>query len=252
MSHESTAERERILEAYAARRARVERGDVNALRYTPFTPGWLFSHQLVERQVSRILVELGFAPLTGHRVLDVGSGDGLCGESEGIHLANFLEYGASPDDLYGIDLQADAIARGRTLQPTIHLTVGSADELPYPDGFFDLVSQSTVFSSILDPGMRERVAREMRRVTRPNGVILWYDFRVNNPGNPDIRRVSRREVRSLFPGCAVSFRSSTLAHPICRAVAKRSWLGAYLLEQIRPLRTHSLAVIRRAAEGPVQ
>jgi SAM-dependent methyltransferase len=237
-------EGERILAAYAARRERVERGEVDALRYTGFTPGYLFSHQLLVRRVARLLTEYGLRPLTGRRILDVGCGDGVIGESEGVHLHELLAYGARPEDLFGIDLQPEAIARGRALLPGATLSVGSAESLPYPDGFFDLVAQSTVFSSILDDIMRRRVAAEMRRVVRPGGLILWYDFRVNNPWNLDIRRVTRPEVRALFEGCACRFWATTLAHPVARVVARHTWLGAYLLERVPWLRTHDLAAIR--------
>ena len=240
----SLAERDRIRAAYAARRSRVARGEVDPFRYTGYTPGYLFAHQLVERRVVRILGDLGLRPLVGRRILDVGCGDGVIGESEGIHLNDLLKYGAEPANLHGIDLQPDVIARGRRLNLAVTLTVGSAEALPYPDGFFDIVAQSTVFSSILDIDMRRQVAAEMRRVVRSDGLILWYDFRVNNPWNRDIRRVSRREVEALFPDCHCRFWSSTLAHPLGRLVAPRSWLGAYLLERIPWLRTHALVAIR--------
>ena len=41
---------------------------------------------------------------------------------------------------------------------------------------FDLLLQSPVFTSILDQAMKERVAAEMMRVSKPGGLILWYDF----------------------------------------------------------------------------
>jgi SAM-dependent methyltransferase len=241
---DSLAERHRILAAYAARRARVERGVVDPLRYTGYTPGYLFAHHLLERRVAGVLREVGFRPLTGRRILDVGCGDGVIGESEGLHLQDFLRYGAEPQNLHGIDLQPEVIARGQHLNPALKLLVGSAESIPFPARFFDIVAQSTVFSSILEPGMRRRVAAEMRRVVRPEGLILWYDLSVNNPWNRDIRRVSRREVAALFPDCRCRFWSCTLAHPISRLVAPRSWIGACLLERLPLLRTHELAAIR--------
>ena len=32
------------------------------------------------------------------------------------------------------------------------------------------------------PDMRKQMAVEMLRVVKPTGLILWYDYHVNNPG----------------------------------------------------------------------
>ena len=49
--------------------------------------------------------------------------------------------------------------------------------------------QATVFSSTLDRRMRQNIAREMLRVLKPEGIVLWYDYHVNNSRNPDVRGV---------------------------------------------------------------
>ena len=67
-----------------------------------------------------------------------------------------------------------------------------------------MVLQSTVFTSIQDDGLKAQVAAEMMRVVRPDGLILWYDFRVNNPRNPDVTGVGKTEILRLFPGLKVS------------------------------------------------
>lgn len=240
---ELAAERERVRAAYARRRERVRRGEVDPLLYTSFNAGYLFLHQAVERRVLSLLATYGFHRLAGCRILDVGCGDGVMGESDGVHLVDFLKYGATGQDLHGIDIQEDAIARGHLLNPAFGLVAGSAERMPYPDSSFHIVSQSTVFSSILDQRMRRRVAREMLRVLAPGGLILWYDFRVNNPRNPDIRRISRQELKELFPGCRLHLRPASLASPIARRVARRSWLAAYALDALPVLRTHYLGVV---------
>jgi hypothetical protein len=49
--------------------------------------------------------------------------------------------------------------------------------------------QFTVFTSILDKDMKRNIAAEMLRVLKPKGVIIWYDYFVNNPKNSDVRGV---------------------------------------------------------------
>jgi len=109
------------------------------------------------------------------------------------------------------------------------------------------VSQFTVFTSILVPSVREAIAAEMLRVLKPNGLILWYDFRYNNPHNANVRAIEAREVKRLFPMCQVKFQKTTLAPPLARAMVPISWIAALALEKIPFLRTHYLATIRKLA-----
>jgi hypothetical protein len=83
----------------------------------------------------------------------------------------------------------------------------------------------------------------MRRVVRPGGLILWYDFWIN-PINPQTRGIRRAEIRALFHGSRYAFRRVTLAPPIARRLAKYSWAICLGLEHLRIFNTHYLAVIR--------
>jgi len=86
----------------------------------------------------------------------------------------------------------------------------------------------------------------MLRVLKPDGLIVWYDFHVNNPKNRDVRGVKKQEIRELFPACQIELRRATLAPPIARTLASYSWLLCYLLERIPLLCTHYLGAIRKA------
>ena len=163
-------------------------------------------------------------------------------------LRDLVRWGASPERLTGVDLLRDRLREAaRRGPPGSGLALALGNELPFADGTFDLVIQSTVFTSILDPALRARVSAEMVRVLRPGGRVFWYDFHVNNPANPDVKAVTHAELRALFPGCAVDARRVTLAPPIARRVAGWSWLACRLLEAVPLLRTHSLAVIGKGS-----
>jgi hypothetical protein len=62
----------------------------------------------------------------------------------------------------------------------------------------------------------------------------------------NVRGIAAREIQRLFPGCSVNLRRVTLAPPLTRRLASRSWLACSLLEAIPLLRTHFLGVIRKA------
>ena len=93
--------------------------------------------------------------------------------------------------------------------------------------------------------MKQQIASEMLRVLRKDGIIVCYDFHVNNPWNPDVRGVKKLEILQLFPGCRIELQRSTLALPLVRWLAPYSWLACYLLGKIPWLCTHYLSVIRK-------
>ncbi len=177
-------------------------------------------------------------PLRDKKILDLGCGAG--GE-----LRNFIQYGALPENLYGTDLLEDKIEQAKMLSPNIDFRCGDASKLPYEDESFDIVMQFTVFTSILDEKMKRRIASEMLRVLKPDGIILWYDYFISKPTNLDTRGVRRREIKRLFPNCIFDFHRITLAPPIARAIAPWSWLICYLLEKLSFLRTHYLGIIKK-------
>ena len=186
----------------------------------------------------RGLAEAGTFPLDGLSVLDVGCG-------KGTWLLEFSQWGAPASQLHGIDLDPQRLARAREKLPAAELVCGDAGKLPWPDANFDVISQFTVFTSILDLQLRQNVAREMARVLKPGGVILWYDFRVNNPRNRNVRGIGAAEIHALFPECSVRLRSLTLAPPLARRITPYSWSAARLLETLPFLRTHYLGIIRK-------
>jgi ubiquinone/menaquinone biosynthesis C-methylase UbiE len=190
----------------------------------------------VARVCARLLHRSGAFPIDGASIADIGCGSGQW-------LLEFLQWDAVAANLHGIDLLADRISSARERLPGVDLRCGDARKLPWPDGSFDLVTQFTVFSSIPDSGIQGAVAAEMLRVLRPGGRILWYDCRYSNPSRAAVRGLNRSDIRKLFPSCRVEFKTTTLVPPLARAVAKRSWTAAAILESLRFTCTHLAAVI---------
>jgi len=227
----ASAEIARIRSEYARRNREIPGDFYSWTRDVNF-----YTHCQTARAALRALVQAGMFPLSGRRVLDAGCG-------AGVWLLEFAQWGA--DRLHGIDLDPARLELAGRCLPNADLRCGDARELPWPDASFDVMSQFTVFTSILDPSVKQAVATEMLRVLKPGGVILWYDFRFNNPANPHVRGIEDGEIRSLFRNCDVTLKRVTLAPPIARRVVPVSWIGAAVLEQIPWLRTHYVAVIRR-------
>jgi hypothetical protein len=87
------------------------------------------------------------------------------------------------------------------------------------------------------------MAQELLRVTRPGGMILWYDFWLN-PSNPQTRGIRPAEIKRLFPGCTFRFERITLAPPLARRLVPLSWGLSLLLEGVKIFNTHYLVAIR--------
>jgi SAM-dependent methyltransferase len=227
------AEEARIRGAYARRKE-------EDTRYSWFNPAYQFMVQQRERRLLALLSRCGFADLQSKKILEIGCGTGQW-------LRDFIKWGARPENVTGIDLLPDRVSKARELcPPAVRIECASAAQLPFPNESFDLVLQSTVFTSILDDAMKRQIASEMLRVVRNDGVILWYDYHVNNPWNSDVRGVKKREIFRLFPGCRIDLRRITLVPPIARWITSRSWLLASVLEKIAFLGTHYLGVIRKS------
>jgi ubiquinone/menaquinone biosynthesis C-methylase UbiE len=193
--------------------------------------------QSLEREMLAVLDPNRGRPLASLRILEVGCGTGYW-------LRQFVKWGANPENVVGIDLLPDRVADAKRLCPeAVTVRCGSAARLEFDDQSFDVVFQSLVFTSVRDAAMKQQIASEMVRVTRKQGFILWYDFFLNNPRNPDVRGVGRREMRELFPQCSISLKRVGLAPPLFRAIAPRSWFLCAALEKIPLLRTHYLGVI---------
>src|SRR4029450_3807874 len=168
-----------------------------------FSMGNLFIMQEREQRLLTLLKRHDLAPLHTKKLLEVGCGTGYW-------LREFIKWGARPEHITGIDLLVDRVAEARSLCPeAISIWSGNAAELAFPDATFDLVVQSTVFTSVLDPVMKRQMAAEMLGVVKNDGLILWYDYHVNTPWNPDVRGVKRREIAHLFPGCRITLQRLT-------------------------------------------
>ena len=219
------------LDAMAARYARRGSHD----RYSMLQADVWQSVQERQRAMLGFFNRAGWVDLVDKRAVEVGCG-------AGGNLLELLRLGFSPERLTGIELLPDRAAHARHVLPkALHLIEGDACQAPIGPGTQDLVLQSTVFSSLLDDATRTTLAAAMWRWLVPGGAVLWYDFTVNNPRNPDVRGVPLAEVRTLFPQARITAQRVTLAPPVARAACRIHPRLYPLLNAMPLLRTHVLA-----------
>lgn len=224
--------------AVAARYAqRVDDG-----RYDPLKPDVMLARQERERALATLLRRHAPRPLAALDVLEVGCGSG-------DNLLELIRLGADPARLVGNELLPErAAAARRRLPAAVSLVEGDAMAADLPDGGFDVVLQSTVFTSLLDDAFQQRLAARMWRWVRPGGAVLWYDFAFDNPRNVHVCGVPVARVRALFPQATIDVRRVTLAPPLGRRAAALHPSLWHLLNALPWLRTHRLAWIGKPHE----
>jgi ubiquinone/menaquinone biosynthesis C-methylase UbiE len=106
-------------------------------------------------------------PKEGEKILDIACGGGVLS----------LKIAEKGCEVHGIEISEDAINSAKRLAErekiACEFEVGSAEDLPYQDGYFDKV----VCSSSREPFKNDlKALKEMYRVLKPNGkVVLTTD-----------------------------------------------------------------------------
>ena len=151
-------------------------------------------------------------------------------------------FGFAWDNIYANELLDDRVEILVKNLPNSNIYSGDALKLEFKN-YFDVVFQSTVFTSILDFDFKQKLANKMFDMAKDDGLILWYDFKYNNPNNPDVKGVDKSEIKRLFSNSKkIIFHNVTLAPPIGRKVGK----FYNLFNALFPfLRTHIIAEIHK-------
>jgi SAM-dependent methyltransferase len=225
----SDAELERIRTEYRKRDAAA------ASPYRWDNPGYVSYIQGLERALVRGLLDAG-VNLTGAHVLDVGCGSGY-------FLHRIRDYGAR--ECHGIDLLDERISEARERYPSLEFRVGSATQLPFEDRAFDVVTQFTCLSSIVDDDVRLSAAREMGRVAAH--WIVSVDMRRSSTGASGTPTVGLDvpELERLF-GKPVLLRRIAPSFEVAQVFGRHDLL-ARVVGALPPMRSHHLGVWRAPA-----
>ncbi len=199
-------------------------------------PALAFFRAEVDRVVGQELQARRRVTLEGARIADLGCG-------LGFWLARYRDWGVRASDLFAVDLDPDRIAMASEACGGCVALLADARDLPLRTACFDIVSQFTLFSSILGFENRALIAGEMMRILRPGGLIISYDFFAPNLLNRRTRPLRRSELRRLFPNSRMVVREVTLAPPLARAAVRLSTAFARSLGSIPLLKTHYVTLI---------
>lgn len=190
-----------------------------------------------ERELKYIeIIKSRFDSIDKIKIIEIGAGTGG-------NLFLFKRIGLRWENIHANELLSDRLKLLKESFPGIKIYEGDACELNANlNNSFDIVFQSTVFTSILDSGFKQKLANKMWSLLKPKGIILWYDFVFDNPQNDDVKGIKKGEIKTLFKESKrITFYKTTLAPPIGRRV--KNLYPFFNLFSF--LRTHLIAVIEK-------
>lgn len=144
-------------------RERYQRREILADLYNPLTPSNYMAKQERERALINLITEVGLTPVNDKRVLEVGCG-------AGSNILQLIELGFNPELLVANELLEERVQIARKRLPQdVQIIQGDASELKLAPNFFDIVLQSTVFTSLLDVSFQQKLANKIWELTKPGG-----------------------------------------------------------------------------------
>lgn len=220
---------EEIKKRYEARKTNLNQSKYDSENF--YTNSIIGERELIYKQI----ITKYFKQLNTLKILEIGAGTGG-------NLNAFIKFGIPANHIIANELIKERINVLKLKYPESIIIEGNALDIN-EDYKFDVVFQSTVFTSILDDEFKKKLANKMLDLTNQNGIIIWYDFIYNNPKNKDVKGVTKKEIKQLFAAASkIHFYSVTLAPPIGRRVGK---LYAIINKLFPFLRSHVIAVIEK-------
>jgi ubiquinone/menaquinone biosynthesis C-methylase UbiE len=174
------------------------------------------------------------------RVLDVGCGSGSS-------ILQFLRLGFRPGNLAGVDNSAERVEAARDRLPNVEFHIGNAEELPFADGSFDLVCESTMLSTLDDRALIANIAKEMLRVTRIGGYVMVTDWRYSRKGTGVQTAMTPGFIRQLFSvgeaTSVVAQKTGSLVPPVGRRLSRAAPSLYFLIQRLFPVASGQLTTL---------
>ena len=174
--------------------------------------------------------------LKNKKILDIG-----CAGGNTVKM--IIGLGANERNIYGIDIRQNRINDAINAYPYAKFSRMDVRNMKYSDEEFDVINIFTLFSSIKDSKSRNLASKEIQRVLKPGGAILYYDIRYNNPFNRNVLQVKYKDIKSLFPNMKKELKLITVLPPLVRLLGGLAEYVYPKLSKIPFLNTHHIGLM---------
>ena len=224
-----------VIKAYVKRDSN---SDDRKYRWHPLNTTSVSIRHTYERSLIKLIYECGIE-LPGSKILDVG-----CGSGQNLEFCYNLSEGDV--SLYGVELvEGRHDSAVKRLAGKGDIILGSADDLPYENGEFDIVFINTVLSSVLDKNIQEGICSEVDRVLSRSGIVIVYDmFPWATRHLSYLSGVGCKELKSLFPKFKVN-KSTKLNSIFVNKLSKYNLIVAMLESLPFTLKTNHITILSR-------
>ncbi|MFX1453245.1 MAG: class I SAM-dependent methyltransferase [Promethearchaeota archaeon] len=140
--------------------SRIKHSD-EYLEQDPYCVEEKFSDKFHQRRLTITLNLIKKIVSSNSKLVDLGCG-------EGHFTARFLKF-INSDNLYGLDYSISAIKKAKSAFQDIEFCVADVFDLPYPDGYFDIVVCNNLIEHIENPVL---LLKNIKRILKKDGHII--------------------------------------------------------------------------------
>ena len=149
---------EEIKKRYEARKKNMDQSKYDSKNY--YINSIVREREILYKQI----ITNHFNQLNTLKMLEIGAGNGG-------NINAFRNFGIPANQIVANELLKDRIEILKLNYPESTTIEGNALDIN-EDYKFDIVFQSTVFTSILDDEFKKKLAKKMLDFTKPNGIVL--------------------------------------------------------------------------------
>lgn len=198
-------------------------------------------NRYMRTEIIKLLSEILTSPrnnLSDKKILEIG-----CAGGDIIQL--LIDLGAEEKNISGIDIRQNRLKDCKKIFPKSKINYMDARKLNFDDNSFDVITVFTFFSSLLNENYQNEVSSELIRVLKPKGIIVYYDFRYDNPFNPNVIGINKNKLMCFFKNMSIDINLITLIPPLARSLGVLNRFLYSGLSFFPFLKSHYLAIVQK-------